>query len=77
VADGSFGESFPDSCNDRGAIVGTDWRKWYNVMRAEVADIAWPFDANGAPATLTILDLVEFGRYAEQLGINVIRRARQ
>ena len=60
VADGSFGESFPDSCNDGGAIVGTDWRKWYNVMRAEVADIAWPFDANEAPATLIILDLVEF-----------------
>lgn len=60
VADGSFGESFPDSCNDGGAIVGTDWRKWYTVMRAEVADIAWPFDANEVPATLTILDLVEF-----------------
>jgi hypothetical protein len=29
-------------------------------MRAEVADIAWPFDINEAPATLTILDLVEF-----------------
>jgi hypothetical protein len=24
VADGSFGESFPDSCNDGGAVVGTD-----------------------------------------------------
>jgi len=60
VADGSFGESFPDSCNDGGAVVGTDWRKWYNVMRAEVADIAWPFNANEVPSTLQILDLVEF-----------------
>ena len=60
VADGSFGESFPDTCNDGGAVVGTDWRKWYNVMRAEVADIAWPFNANEAPNTLQILDLVEF-----------------
>ena len=60
VADGSFGESFPDGCNDGGAIVGTDWRKWYNVMRAEIADIAWPFDPNEAPTTSTILDLVEF-----------------
>ena len=60
VADGSFGESFPDSCNDGGAVVGTDWRKWYNVMRAEVADVAWPFNTSEAPETLIILDLVEF-----------------
>jgi hypothetical protein len=60
VADGSFGESFPDVCSDGGAIVGTDWRKWYNVMRAEAADIAWPFSANEVPATLKVLDIVEF-----------------
>lgn len=60
VADGSFGESFPDSCNDGGAVVGTDWRKWYNVMRAEAADIEWPFNANEVPDTLKILDLVGF-----------------
>lgn len=61
VADGSFGESFPDICGDGGAVVGTDWQKWYNVMRAEVAtEIEWPLSDNQAPATLTVLDLVEF-----------------
>lgn len=60
VSDGSFGESFPDNCSDGGAIVGTDWHKWYNVMRAEAADIAWPFGTDETPATLKILDLVEF-----------------
>lgn len=60
VADASFGESFPDVCGDGGAIVGTDWRKWYNVMRAEASDIEWPFSVNEVPTTLKILDLVEF-----------------
>jgi AbiJ N-terminal domain 4 len=60
VADGSFGESFPDVCGDGGAIVGTDFHKWYPIMRAEAAALDWPFNTNEAPATLTILDLVEF-----------------
>lgn len=60
VADGSFGESFPDTCSDGGAVVGTDWRRWYGVMRAEAADIEWPFSASEVPATMKILDLVEF-----------------
>lgn len=60
VTDGSFGESFPDGCPDGGAVVGTDWQKWYNVMRAEAADIAWPFSTNELPSTLKILDFVEF-----------------
>lgn len=60
VADGSFGESFPDACSDGGAVVGTDWRRWYSVMRAEAANISWPFSASEVPGTLQILDLIEF-----------------
>jgi len=60
VADGSFGESFPDVCLDGGAVIGGDFNKWHKLMRAEAADITWPFSTNEAPPTLQILDLVEF-----------------
>ncbi len=60
VADGSFGESFPDGCPDGGAVIGGDFQQWYQVMRAEAADIEWPFNTSQVPTTLKILDLVEF-----------------
>lgn len=60
VADGSFGQSFPEVCGDGGAVVGTDWHKWYAVLRAEAADIEWPFSISTPPATLKILDVIEF-----------------
>jgi|ERR1043166_4763281 hypothetical protein len=60
VADGSFGETFPDNCGDGGAVTGTDWHKWYPVMKAEVADIPWPLTQQQPPNTLQILDLIEF-----------------
>lgn len=60
VADGSFGESFPDVCPDGGAVIGGDFHKWYKLMRAEAADISWPFGTSEAPSTLKILDLVEY-----------------
>jgi len=71
VADGSFGESFADSCSDGGAVVGTDWRRWHTVLRAEAADIVWPFNTDDAPATLKILDL----RSSSAIGTLVVEAA--
>ena len=42
------------------AKIGGDFHKWYKLMRAEAADITWPFSTSEAPSTLKILDLVEF-----------------
>jgi hypothetical protein len=60
VADGSFGESFPDVCNDGGAIIGTNFHRWYPVMQAEVTELGWPLINCELPPTLAILDLIVF-----------------
>ncbi len=60
IADGSFGQSFPDTCPDGSAIAGTDGRQWSQVMQAEIAGIPWPFRTDEPPPTLAVLDFIEF-----------------
>lgn len=60
VADGSFGISFPDVCPDGSDVVGTNRNSWRKVLLAEHPEIKWPFTTDEVPATLAVLDLVEF-----------------
>jgi hypothetical protein len=60
IDDGSFGQSFPDTCYDGPAVVGTKWDRWRLSMRGENPDIEWPWRNENAPVTGTVLDFVEF-----------------
>lgn len=60
VDDGSFGISFPAVCNDGSDVVGTNVGNWQSVLMAEHPSIEWPFRSEEAPATLAVLDLVQF-----------------
>lgn len=60
VSDGSLGIAFPDACPDGRGITGTDVEAFSLALGAEIPEISWPFDLENTPATLGILDLVEF-----------------
>lgn len=60
VGDGSFGLSFPSTCDDGSDVVGTNWAMWKDVLQAEHPGIHWPVPPEETPNTLAILDLVEF-----------------
>lgn len=59
--DGSFGADFPDRCPDYPhEPIGSDQEAFYQSLRAEVPDLAFPLDSNTTPPTPAILDLIEF-----------------
>lgn len=63
VEDGSFGASYPETCPDGAAQVGTDYNSFAKALRAEIPAFEEPpwFDrSERVPDTLDILDLVEF-----------------
>lgn len=63
VEDGSFGASYPETCPDGAAQVGTDYNSFAKAVRAEIPVFVEPpwFDRSAeVPDTLDILDLVEF-----------------
>jgi hypothetical protein len=60
VSDASFGESFPNCCPDGNGVIGGDFHQWHSVLRAEAADIEWPFTTDKLPSALEILDIIEF-----------------
>lgn len=60
VEDRSLGFGFPETCPDNSLPVGTDRRKFSNVLGAEIPEMDFPFDYRDVPETPTILDLVEF-----------------
>lgn len=60
IEDGSFGVSFPATCRDGNAVIGTHYGQWVRVFSAEHPEISHPFHSTEPPATLAILDLVEF-----------------
>ena len=62
IVDGSFGNSYPEACNDGGAIVDTDKIAFGQAMRAEIPNLqkpAWELFVE-QPRTLDILDMIEF-----------------
>jgi len=60
IANGGFGQAFPQECQDGGAISGTNFYAMGLAVRGDIADIAWPLDGDSTPETYAILDLVEF-----------------
>ena len=60
VDDGSFGITYPAICNDGSDVFGTHVVNWQSVLMAEHPGIEWPFRSDEAPATLAILDLIQF-----------------
>ena len=63
IDDGSFGASFPKACPDGSGPVGTDRAHFEAAMRAEIRampEYPWRDSWDGPPATLVILDLLEF-----------------
>ena len=60
VWDASFGQSFPRQCEAGSAVMGTDWDNWAAVMAAEIPELKWVWPQPALPATLTVLDLIQF-----------------
>jgi hypothetical protein len=60
IADGSFGVTFPDECPDGRGVIGSDAASLGLTLAAEIPQIPWPLDPQSTPATLAVLDLVEF-----------------
>jgi len=62
IEDGSFGFSFPDTCNDEGrnTIIGTNARLMGSAITGEFPYLEWPLNASVVPSLYDVLDLVEF-----------------
>ena len=60
LADGSFGNSFPDQCPDGQGICGYHEGFFSATLKAEIPDMVWPLEWNTMPALLTTLDFLEF-----------------
>lgn len=63
IVDGSFGATYPEACEDGGAIMGCDESTFWRALRAEVPTLREHskfelFDQ--PPRTLDVLDTVEF-----------------
>jgi len=59
IGDGSFGNVFPQNCDEGPIPVGTDMREMGAALKAEVPEIPWPLDSD-VPETHAILDFIEF-----------------
>ncbi|PSL17307.1 AbiJ-NTD4 domain-containing protein [Shimia abyssi] len=63
IEDGSFGATYPETCQDGAGPFGTDANLLARAVRAEIpafADPPWFDNASEPPETLDILDLIEF-----------------
>lgn len=60
IENASLGFGFSEVCPDNGQPIGTDRRRFSNILGAEIPDIEFPFETYETPDTLPILDLVEF-----------------
>lgn len=63
VEDGSFGATYPDPCPDGAGPIGTNANAFWQAMRAEVPELEqppWHGMHEHPPATLAILDMIEF-----------------
>lgn len=63
VEDGSFGATYPETCEDGAVPVGTDQNSLAKAVRAEIpafAEPPWYDRSTDVPDTLDILDPIEF-----------------
>ncbi len=73
ISSGAFGIKYPEMCPDGAGPVGTDEKSLSLVLRAEIPELDWPlkttiesqegfsfYQEPFAPATLAILDFIEF-----------------
>ena len=57
VKDGSFGQAYPDGCDDSGsAVCGTDALAFALALGAEIPEIDWPLRSDAVPPTMAVLD---------------------
>ncbi len=63
IEDGSFGASYPATCDDGLGPIGSDEDTFWKAMRADIPTLQqrpWYEPVNDPPRTMDILDLVEF-----------------
>ena len=65
IQDGSFGEDFPEVCEDGADVCGTDVQHFALASQAEIPGISWPLQTEVswtpyAPDTLDIHDFIQF-----------------
>lgn len=63
IEDGSFGVSYPLTCDDGPVPIGSDEDRLWQVMRAEIPTLQqrpWYESAQELPRTIDILDMIEF-----------------
>jgi hypothetical protein len=60
VTDGSFGQSFPEMCDDGRGPVGTNEKILRDAIESEIPDLEWPWRGRELPSTYDALDFIEF-----------------
>jgi hypothetical protein len=60
VTDGSFGQSFPEMCDDGRGPVGTNEKMLRDAIESEIPDLEWPWRGRELPSTYDALDFIEF-----------------
>jgi len=64
IEDGSFGAQYPESCPDGSVSSGTNYSSFWDAMRSEIPSLPeemWSLlSQDEPPATLLIMDMIEF-----------------
>lgn len=60
IANGGFGIDFPDECPDGRGPTGTNEHTLGLAIRGEIPELDWPIRADSVPATMAVMDLLEF-----------------
>lgn len=60
ISDGSFGVSYPLTCEDGGATIGSNEAAVRTAMRADIPNLPEYWNNKEPPLTLNILDMIEF-----------------
>jgi hypothetical protein len=60
LADGSFGFRYPEKCPDGNAVAGCDDKAFFAALNGQVPDLGSSFGPGHSPATLAVLDALEF-----------------
>jgi hypothetical protein len=80
IDNGYFGDQFPEMCPDNDGVTGTSKSTMSMAVSAEFPELSIPLQASETPATLLILDFLEFchehvakpiqGRYHQYFGLH-------
>ena len=60
ISNGGFGVHFPEQCPDGRGPTGTNKHTLGLAIRSEIPELEWPIRADSVPATMTVMDLLEF-----------------